>query len=158
SDIAFVEDQIDHLKHGAEAFAPLLPTRRLERNAGIPQGPLGAHDALADGGFRTRKARPISGVESPPSILSASAARCSVGSTGWQAVKISRNRSSSMSSATALHALNKGKSDRPAVLDRSHRLAARNIGRDQLGELLLQFGRLEHVAAGRVVDHALDRR
>jgi hypothetical protein len=49
-------------------------------------------------GSGTRKARPISCVVRPPSSLSVSATRASVDSTGWQAVKIRRSRSSPMSS------------------------------------------------------------
>jgi hypothetical protein len=50
-------------------------------------------------GSGTRKARAISAVVRPPSSRSVSATRASVDSTGWQAVKIRRSRSSPMSSA-----------------------------------------------------------
>ena len=52
-------------------------------------------------GSGTRNARAISAVVSPPSKRSVSATRASVGSTGWQAVKIRRSRSSPMSSSMA---------------------------------------------------------
>ena len=44
----------------------------------------------------TRKARAISGTVSPPTMRSVSATRVSIASAGWQQVKISRSRSSSM--------------------------------------------------------------
>ena len=49
----------------------------------------------------TRKARAISSVLRPPNRRSVSATRASVDRTGWQAVKISRNRSSPISSCRA---------------------------------------------------------
>ena len=52
--------------------------------------------AIVDSG--TRNARAISWVVSPPSNLSVSATRASVFSSGWQAVKMRRSRSSPMSS------------------------------------------------------------
>lgn len=51
-------------------------------------------------GSEARNARAISSVVSPPSNRSVSATRASVDSMGWHAVKISRSRSSSMSSAS----------------------------------------------------------
>jgi hypothetical protein len=44
----------------------------------------------------TRKARAISGTVSPPTMRRVSATRDSIASAGWQQVKISRSRSSSM--------------------------------------------------------------
>jgi hypothetical protein len=82
----------DDLQHGDGAFSPFLPRRRLERYGGIAKCPLGAHDALGNGGFRKQEgARAISGAVSPPSKRKARAARCSAGRTGWQAVKINRS-------------------------------------------------------------------
>ena len=52
-------------------------------------------------GSGTRNARAISSVVSPPSRRSVSATRASVDSTGWQAVNISRSRSSPTSSSSA---------------------------------------------------------
>jgi ribosomal protein L22 len=52
-------------------------------------------------GSGVRKARAISPVVSPPSSRSVSATRASVDSTGWHDVKISRKRSSPMSSSLA---------------------------------------------------------
>src|SRR3989344_3282727 len=52
----------------------------------------------ATGGSGTRNARAISAVVSPPNSSKVSATRASVGSTGWQAVKMRRSRSSPMSS------------------------------------------------------------
>ena len=64
-------------------------------------------------GSGTRKARAISSVVSPPSSRSVRATRASVDSTGWQAVNISRRRSSPMSSSSA--ASRSGVSPSPAV-------------------------------------------
>ena len=47
-------------------------------------------------GSATRKARAISPVVMPPSARSASAARAGISSAGWQQVKISRSRSSTI--------------------------------------------------------------
>ena len=82
--------------------AQLLAARDLERHARLAQRALGAHDALRDGGARApgRRARSRS-VVSPPSRRSVSAVRASVDSTGWQAMKISRSRSSPISSSAA---------------------------------------------------------
>jgi|HubBroStandDraft_3_1064219.scaffolds.fasta_scaffold00110_14 hypothetical protein len=44
----------------------------------------------------TRKARAISGTVRPATMRSVSATRVSIASAGWQQVKISRSRSSSM--------------------------------------------------------------
>src|SRR5256885_3090611 len=55
--------------------------------------------ATVDSG--TRNARAISSVVSPPRSRSVSATRASVESTGWQAVKIRRSRSSPISSSMA---------------------------------------------------------
>ena len=49
----------------------------------------------------TRNARAISAVVSPVRLRSVSATRPSIGSAGWQHVKISRRRSSSISSASS---------------------------------------------------------
>jgi len=53
-------------------------------------------------GFRDEKARAISSVVRPQSKRSVSAARASVESTGWQATKTRRSRSSPMSSSMPL--------------------------------------------------------
>ena len=51
-------------------------------------------------GSGTRKARAISSVVRPPSRRSVSATRASGESTGWQAMKTRRSRSSPMSSSS----------------------------------------------------------
>ena len=51
-------------------------------------------------GSVTRNARPISAGVRPHSVRSVSATRAGIGSAGWQHVKISRSRSSAMSSSS----------------------------------------------------------
>lgn len=65
----------------------------------------------------TRKARAISGVVRPPSSRRVSAVRASADSTGWQVVKTSLSRSSSMSSGS-------DGSSGGAVSDRSRPISA----------------------------------
>ena len=66
-------------------------------------------------GSETRKARAISSVVRPPISRSVSATRASVASTGWQAVKTRRSRSSPMSSSRA--ASRSGAAPSPLGLD-----------------------------------------
>ena len=46
--VALVEDEVHDLQHGCQPGGPLLAVRRLERHAGLAEGPLGPDDALRD--------------------------------------------------------------------------------------------------------------
>ncbi len=50
--VTLVEDEVDHLEHGGQAFGKLGPARHLEGDALLCQRPLGADDALGDGWLR----------------------------------------------------------------------------------------------------------
>ena len=100
--VALVEDQVDDLEHRRQ------PRGAARRRA----GPRTARCASASVAWRarcaarwsasgTRNARAISSVVRPPSRRSVSATRASGDSTGWQAVKIRRSRSSPTSSSSA---------------------------------------------------------
>ena len=100
--VALVEDQVDDLEH----------RRRAARRSSSPRGTSNGTCASASVrlartmrcaivGSGTRNARAISSVVRPPSSRSVSATRASVDSTGWQAVNISRSRSSPTSSSSA---------------------------------------------------------
>ena len=107
-------------------------------------------------GSGTRNARAISSVVRPPSRRSVSATRASVDSTGWQAVNISRSRSSPTSSSSAA-----SRSGDRALLLRlelvadllvlafEHRVAAEAVDRAVL------CGR--HQPRARIVGHARQR-
>ena len=77
----------------------------------------------------TRNARAISSVDSPATSLQVSAIRASTGSTGWQAVNISRSTSSSTCAATSMSSV--GLSDtahsRPSSSTLLRQVAARRI-------------------------------
>ncbi len=73
--IALVEDQVDHLQHGREAFLQLLAARHFEGHLRVGQRALGAHDALGDGGLALQegacdlgrwKGRPAASASAPP--------------------------------------------------------------------------------------------
>ncbi len=139
--VAFVEDEIDDLEHRREALGKLGPAGHLERNALLGQRPLGPHDALGNGRLR----RPGTRARSPRSSgrrcrRSVSATRASVASTGWQAVKTRRSRSSPMSSSRA----------RIEVRRRSF-----SIGLDLAAELLVLA--LDQLPAAKPVDGAMLR-
>jgi hypothetical protein len=53
-------------------------------------------------GSETKKARAISPVERPPSVRSVSATRAGIASAGWQQVKISRSRSSTIELSSSI--------------------------------------------------------
>ncbi len=65
--ISLVEYEIDNFEDGGEAVTALLPVRHLEGHALLRQGPLGAHDALGDGGLGHE--------ESPRDLLGGEAAQ-----------------------------------------------------------------------------------
>ena len=84
--VALVEDQVDDLQHRAQPGAPA-------RRRGAPRGTrasarvrLARTIRCATVDSRTRKARAISPVWSPPNSRSVNAVRASVESTGWQVV------------------------------------------------------------------------
>jgi hypothetical protein len=90
--IALVEDEIDDLENRRQADSPVGTVWDLEGDPGLGKRPLVGSD--------TRNARAISFVVSPPIIRRVRAIRASGDSTGWHAMKISRSRSSSISSAS----------------------------------------------------------
>ena len=53
--IPFVEDEVEHAQHRGEPVLPFLAARHFEGHAGLGNGALGAHDALADGGVVGKK-------------------------------------------------------------------------------------------------------
>ena len=93
--VALVEDQVDDLEHRRQPRGELGAARHLERHA-APRRACAwrARCAARSSAPATRNARAISSVVRPPSRRSVSATRASVDSTGWQAVKIRRSRSS----------------------------------------------------------------
>ena len=100
--VALVEDEVDHLQHRGEPLRQLR-ARAAPRTARAsrPACAWRARCAAPPSAPGTRKARAISSVVRPPSSRSVSATRASVASTGWQAMNISRSRSSPMSSSSA---------------------------------------------------------
>ena len=63
--VAFVEDQVDHLKHRSQALRQLIRRRGLEGHARSGKRALGPHDALGDGRFLCQEcARDLVGGES----------------------------------------------------------------------------------------------
>ena len=98
--VALVEDQVDDLEHRREALAERR-RRAAPRTARCASASVRLARTMrcAIVGSGTRNARAISSVVRPPSRRSVSATRASVESTGWQRVKISRSRSSPMSSS-----------------------------------------------------------
>ena len=99
--VALVEDQVDAPRGPTAAGRRASAARHLERHLGLGERLLGPDDPLRDGRLGTRNALAISSVVSPPSSRSVSATRASRDSTGWQAMNISRSRSSPRSSSSA---------------------------------------------------------
>ena len=101
--VALIEDQIDHAEHPAHSIRQLLigGTSYGIRASAIFR--LARTIRLPIVGSATRNARAISPVVRPPSARSVSATRADTPSAGWQQVKISRKRSSTieLSSITA---------------------------------------------------------
>src|SRR6266850_13215 len=50
--VAFVEDEVDDLEHRRQTGGELGPTRDLERDARLGEGPFGPDDPLGDGRLR----------------------------------------------------------------------------------------------------------
>jgi len=65
----------------------------------VAERAFGAHDALRDGGLGDQEGARDSSVVSPASSRSVSAVLASVDNSGWQAMNISRSRSSPISSS-----------------------------------------------------------
>ena len=124
--VALVEDQVDHLEHRARA-ARAARRARAPRTARAPRSACAwrARSAARRSPPGTRYARAISCVVSPPSSRSVSATRASVESTGWQAVKISRSRSSSNGSSTSRGEVGRSASPRARARARAPRSCAR---------------------------------
>ncbi len=80
--VAFVEDQVNHLEHRAQARAELFTLRHLERHLLFRERALRARRRWAMVGSGTRNARASSSVVRPPSSRSVSATRASMLSTG----------------------------------------------------------------------------
>ena len=96
--VALVEDDVDHREDRCQPRRALLAFRHLERHARrrdrlLRRGRSAARRSLSG----WRYARAISAVERPPTSRSVSAARDTIGSTGWHATNIIRSRSSSIS-------------------------------------------------------------
>ena len=114
--VALVEDQVDRLEHRRRG-ARRARRAREPRTARAPPTSVRLARTIrcATVASETRNARAISLVVRPPSRRSVSATRASVESTGWQAVKMRRRRSSSNGSSIA--ASRSGCSTSPQDLD-----------------------------------------
>ena len=98
--VPLVEDEVDDLEHRRQArVAARRPRGTSNGTRASASVRLARTMRWATVGSGTRNARAISSVVRPPSSRSVSATRASVDSTGWQAMKISRSRSSPMSSS-----------------------------------------------------------
>ena len=96
--VAFVEDEVDDLQHRGESDLALRAFRHLQGGPRLGERPLGPDDALGDRGFRDQEgARDLLGREAAEQAKRQGNAR--LGSSGWQAVNMSRSRSSPMSSS-----------------------------------------------------------
>jgi hypothetical protein len=94
--VALVEDQVDHFEHRAQALGQLLALWHLKGHTGVGQRAFGTHDALGNGAFGHQKgARNFVGGQAAKQLERQRHPRVAA-STGWQAVKIRRNRSSPM--------------------------------------------------------------
>ena len=100
--VALVEDQVEH---GEDACQPFRQQLRRGHPVGMPASRilrLARTRRCAIVGSAVRRARAISAVLRPASVRRVSATRAGNGSAGWQHVKISRSRSSGISSVRRL--------------------------------------------------------
>ena len=152
--VALVEDEVDDLEHRGQPRGSSSPRGTSNGTRASARVRLARTIRWATVGSGTRKARAISSVVSPPSRRSVSATRASVDSTGWQAMKMSRSRSSPTSSSSS--ASRSGRPWRSAGLELARQLAracarAAAAPAEQVDRAVLRGG---HQPGARVVRDA----